>query len=225
MKQYADKKRRSIDFQVGDLVLVKLQPYKQQTVAKRLNQKLGLKYFGPFPILAKVGAIAYRLQLPDEAKIHLVFHAFMLKKFRGQHTDPYIPIQNGNLTQAPVMLPWKVLVSRTLLRGQLKIPQVLIHWQHTPTHAATWEDVANIEETFPSFNLEDKVASNGEGIVTGKNGNKGKRTKEQGFLVNGQTVRKSLHVDEGTHTEGIRRSNRIRTTNKRLAGYDLKGHA
>ena len=59
----------------------------------------------------------------------------------------------------------------------------------------------------------------------GKNGSKGKRIKEQWFLVNGQTVRKSLHVDEGTHTEGIRRSSRIRTTNKRLAGYDLKGHA
>jgi len=42
-------------------------------------------------------------------------------------------------------------------------------------------------------------------------------------LVNGQSVRKSLHVDEGTHTEGIRRSSRIRTTHKRLAGYDLRG--
>ena len=58
--------------------------------------------------------------------------------------------------------------------------------------------------------------------VTGTKGNKGKRTKKQGFLVNGQTVRKSLHMDEGTHTEGIRRSSRIRTTNKRLAGYDLR---
>ena len=63
MKQYANKKGRSIDFQVGDLVLVKLQPNKQQMVAKRLNQKLGLKYFGHFSILAKVGTIAYRLQL------------------------------------------------------------------------------------------------------------------------------------------------------------------
>jgi len=61
MKQYADKKRRSIVFQVGDLVLVKLQPYRKQTVVKRLNQKLGLKYIGPFMILAKVGTVAYRL--------------------------------------------------------------------------------------------------------------------------------------------------------------------
>jgi len=60
-------------------------------------------------------------------------------------------------------------------------------------------------------------------IVTGTKGSKGKRTKEKGFLVNGQTVRKSLHVDQGTPTEGIRRSSRIRTTNKRLAGYDLRG--
>jgi len=181
MKQYADMKRRSIDFQVGDLVLVKLQPYKQQTMAKRLNQKLGLKYFGPFSILAKVGTIAYRLQLPDEAKIHSVFHAYMLKKFRGQHNDPYIPIQNWKLDHGPILLPWKVLASRTLLRGQLKIPQVLIHWQNTPPHVATWENVSNVEEAFPSFNLEDKVASNGDGIVTGKMGRKEKLNKKQGF--------------------------------------------
>lgn len=70
MKDQADKRR----FNVGDLVLVKLQPYKQNSVALRKNQKLGMKYFGPFPILAKVGAIAYKLKLPKNARIHVVFH-------------------------------------------------------------------------------------------------------------------------------------------------------
>jgi len=99
----------------------------------------------------------------------------MLKKFRGQHHDPYIPLQKWKLGHGPILLPWKVLASRTLLRGQLKIPQVLIHWQNTPPHAATWENVSNIEEAFLSFNLKNKVASNGEGIVTGKRDKKEKK--------------------------------------------------
>ncbi|WVZ14709.1 hypothetical protein V8G54_012275 [Vigna mungo] len=50
MKQQADKKRRDIQLQVGDLALVKLQPYRQQSLALRKNQKLGLKFFGPFEV-------------------------------------------------------------------------------------------------------------------------------------------------------------------------------
>lgn len=58
MKGQADKKRRNVNLEVGDLVLVKLQPYRQQLTTLRMNQKLGMRYFGLFPILAKVGAIS-----------------------------------------------------------------------------------------------------------------------------------------------------------------------
>lgn len=50
MKHYADKHRRNEEFQVGELVLVKLQPYRQHSVALRKHQKIGLRYFGPFKI-------------------------------------------------------------------------------------------------------------------------------------------------------------------------------
>lgn len=62
MKFQANKKRRHVEFNIGDLVLVKLQPYHQSFLALRKHQKLGLRYFGPFPITAKVGTIAYRLE-------------------------------------------------------------------------------------------------------------------------------------------------------------------
>ena len=83
MKAAADKHRVELDFQEGDLVYVRLQPYRQKSMATRTCHKLAAKYFGPFPVVAKVGKVAYRLQLPPTAKIHPVFHVSQLKKHVG----------------------------------------------------------------------------------------------------------------------------------------------
>jgi hypothetical protein len=48
MKHQEDKRRSNREFQVGDLVYMKLQPYAQSSVAQRANQKLAFKYFGPY---------------------------------------------------------------------------------------------------------------------------------------------------------------------------------
>ena len=54
MKQQEDKGRSDRNFQVGDLVYVKLQPYRQKTIANRACLKLSAKYFGPYKVCAKV---------------------------------------------------------------------------------------------------------------------------------------------------------------------------
>ena len=63
--------------------MVKLQPYRQHSVALRKNQKLGMRFFGPFEVVERVGHVAYKLKLPEAARIHLVFHISLLKKFQG----------------------------------------------------------------------------------------------------------------------------------------------
>ncbi|CAA0830135.1 Unknown protein, partial [Striga hermonthica] len=74
MKAYHDGKRRDVEFEPGDWVYLKLRPFRQRTAAQRAATKLGVRYYGPYKILAKVGKVAYRLELPDDSHIHPVIH-------------------------------------------------------------------------------------------------------------------------------------------------------
>jgi hypothetical protein len=91
-KRQADKIRSEREFAVGELVHLKLQPYVQSSVARRSNNKLSFKFFGPFRIEAHVGSVAYKLALPASASIHPVFHVSQLKKTYGsQVVAPTLP--------------------------------------------------------------------------------------------------------------------------------------
>jgi hypothetical protein len=93
MKQQADKSRSERSFSVGDEVFLKLQPYVQSSLAPRSNQKLSFKFFGPYKILAKVGEVAYKLDLPSTSSVDPVFHVSQLKKAisGGVEVIPVVP--------------------------------------------------------------------------------------------------------------------------------------
>ncbi|KAA8544085.1 hypothetical protein F0562_021738 [Nyssa sinensis] len=74
MKKFADIKRTQRSFNIGDLVYLRLQSYKQQSVAQRRNLKLSPRFYGPYRVREKIGTVAYRFELPLEAKIHPMFH-------------------------------------------------------------------------------------------------------------------------------------------------------
>ncbi|GJS27354.1 putative reverse transcriptase domain-containing protein [Tanacetum coccineum] len=79
-KSYADLKRKPIEFQVGDRVMLKVSPWKG-VVHLGKRGKLNLRYVGPFKVLEKVGVVAYKLELPEELSwVHNTFHVSNLKK-------------------------------------------------------------------------------------------------------------------------------------------------
>ena len=136
MRQQANKHRRDIEFRLGELVLVKLQPYRQGMVAKRLNNKRCRRYFGPFPVVARVGAVAYTLGLLEGSRIHPTFHVSQLKPFRGNSKVPCFPLPEHAVNNKPVVIPQAILATR-LKEGQR---QVLVQWSSCAPENATWED-------------------------------------------------------------------------------------
>jgi hypothetical protein len=67
VKRYVDLKRSERSFDVGQLVYLRLQPYKQSTIAVQRALKLSPRFYGQFPVLRRVGKVAYELDLPAEA--------------------------------------------------------------------------------------------------------------------------------------------------------------
>ncbi|GKA70046.1 putative reverse transcriptase domain-containing protein [Tanacetum coccineum] len=79
-KFYADVRHKPLEFQVADKVMLKVLPWKE-VIRFGKRGKLNLRYIGPFKVLAKVGTIAYRLELPQQlSRVHSTFHVSNLKK-------------------------------------------------------------------------------------------------------------------------------------------------
>ncbi|GJS91803.1 putative reverse transcriptase domain-containing protein [Tanacetum coccineum] len=79
-KSYADLKRKPMEFQVRDKVMLKVSPWKG-VVHFGKRGKLNRRYVGPFKVLKKVGAVSYKLELPQELiRVHNMFHVSNLKK-------------------------------------------------------------------------------------------------------------------------------------------------
>jgi len=150
MKHHADKNRSEREFAVGDLVYLKLQPYIQSSVAPRGNQKLAYRFFGPFKILARVGKVAYKLNLPPHSKIHPVIHVSQLKK----HVSPATQV-SSDLSVIPTdssldILPVMLLDRKMVAHAGAVAPRIKVQWSQMPSTMANWEDESDLRRRFPT---------------------------------------------------------------------------
>lgn len=106
MKSHEDQKRSEVSFNVGEGVYLKLQPYRQQLLARRPFKKLFARFYGPFKVVQRVGEVAYKLDLPTSCKLHPIFHISLLKR-EVRHDLPVamIPGQLNSLPQSWSSMP------------------------------------------------------------------------------------------------------------------------
>nr|GFB78949.1 putative reverse transcriptase domain-containing protein [Tanacetum cinerariifolium] len=95
-KSDVDRRLKLLEFKVGDMVLLKVSPWKG-AVRFGKREKLSPCYIGSFKILARVGPVAYTLELPKELKgIHSTFYVLNLKKCLTED-DAAVPIDEIQL--------------------------------------------------------------------------------------------------------------------------------
>nr|CAN62821.1 hypothetical protein VITISV_013041 [Vitis vinifera] len=155
MKIQADKNRFDREFNIGDMVLLKLQAYKQVSMHSG-GPKLQPRYYGPFKVIDRIGTVAYQLQLPPDAQIHNVFHVSLLKPAHASiQACSSLPISNTSTT----LLPQAILNRRLVKRHNVPTVQLLIHWVDKSPADASWEFADDLKRRFPAFFLEDKEVS------------------------------------------------------------------
>jgi hypothetical protein len=163
MKKYADLSRRDVSFEIGDWVFLKLRPHRQQSVIKRIHQKLAARFYGPFKIIEKMGEVAYKLQLPEYSKIHPVFHVSLLKRAVGEYEVQGTLPKELEISDELEHYPEAVVGSRITVKEGVVVPQSLIKWKGGTMDDVTWEDNTFLQGQFPDFILEDKdVVKEGE---------------------------------------------------------------
>ncbi|GKB05974.1 putative reverse transcriptase domain-containing protein [Tanacetum coccineum] len=151
-KSYADRKRKPMEFEVGDRVMLKVSPWKG-VVRFGKRGKLNPRYVGPFKVIAKVGKVAYRLELPQElSRVHHTFHVSNLKKcyadeplvmpLEGIHVDDKL-----QFVEEPVEI-----MEREIKRlKQSRIPLVKVRWNSRRGPEFTWEREDSFKQKYPQL--------------------------------------------------------------------------
>ncbi|PNY00055.1 Ty3/gypsy retrotransposon protein [Trifolium pratense] len=149
MTQQANKHRSDRVFAIGDYVYLKLQPYRQLSMKSHGFHKLLPKFYGPFPVLDRIGSTAYQLELPPSAAIHNVFHVSQLKLCPNPQGMPiqHIPASLSHETRIPIA----ILDRKMVKRGNRAATKVLVQWKDLPMDKATWEFYYDLLKKFPNF--------------------------------------------------------------------------
>nr|GEW90577.1 putative reverse transcriptase domain-containing protein [Tanacetum cinerariifolium] len=149
-KSYADLKQNPMEFKVGDMVMLKVSPWKG-VVRFGKRGKLNSRYVEPFKVLAKVGNVSYMLELPQElSRVHHTFHVSNLKKcyadeplvmsLEGIHVDDKLQFM-----EEPIEIMEREI--KRLKRSQ--IPLAKVYWNSKRGPEFTWEHEDSFKQKYP----------------------------------------------------------------------------
>jgi len=159
-KAYYDRHHRDVTYRVGDWVWLRLRQRAAASLHVATSGKLKPRFYGPYRIAAVINEVAYRLELPERARLHDVFHVGLLKKFVGTPpaSPPVLPpVHHGAVVPEPDRV--------TRARMAHGVHQLLVHWKGEPASSASWEDADNFVARYPHFQLEDELLVEGGGDV------------------------------------------------------------
>ncbi|GJZ35721.1 reverse transcriptase domain-containing protein [Tanacetum coccineum] len=149
-KSYADKRRRPLEFEVGDKVMLKVAPWKG-VMRFGKHGKLNPRYIGPFRIIERIGPVAYRLELPQElSRVHNVFHVCNLKKCLSDDTL-VIPLEEIQLDDKLnfVEEPVEIMDREVKQLKRSRIPIIKVRWNARRGPEYTWEREDQFKSKYP----------------------------------------------------------------------------
>ncbi|GJV58142.1 putative reverse transcriptase domain-containing protein [Tanacetum coccineum] len=149
-RSYANVRRKPLEFQVGDRVMLKVSPWKG-VIRFRKRGKLNPRYIGPFKILDRVGPVAYKLELPEElSNVHSTFHISNLKKCLSDESL-VIPMKELQLKDKLnfVEEPIEIMDREVKQLKQSRIPIVKVRWNSNRGPEFTWEREDQIRAKYP----------------------------------------------------------------------------
>ncbi|GKE20538.1 putative reverse transcriptase domain-containing protein [Tanacetum coccineum] len=159
-KSYADLKRKPMEFQVGDKVMLKVSPWKGVVRFGKYG-KLNPGYVGPFKVIERVGEVAYKLELPEElSRVHNTFHVSNLKKCHAD--EPLaVPLDGLNLDDKLHFVEEPVeIVGREVKRlKRSRIPLVKVRWNSKRGPEFTWEREDQFKKKYPHLFTETTPSS------------------------------------------------------------------
>ncbi|KAI3732574.1 hypothetical protein L1987_63780 [Smallanthus sonchifolius] len=149
-KSYADKRRKSLEFQVGDVVLLKVSPWKG-VVRFGKKGKLAPRFVGPFKILERIGKVAYKLDLPEGlSNVHPTFHVSNLKKCLADE-NLHIPLDEVHIDETMhfVEKPVEIMDREVKQLKRSRIPIVKVRWESKRGPEFTWECEDQMKAKYP----------------------------------------------------------------------------
>ncbi|GKA95978.1 putative reverse transcriptase domain-containing protein [Tanacetum coccineum] len=149
-KPLADVRRKPLEFQVGDKVMLKVSPWKG-VIRFGKRGKLNPRYIGPFKIIAKVGTVAYRLELLEQlSSVHSTFHVSNLKKCMSD--EPLaIPLDEIQVNDKLHFIeePVEIMDREVKRLKQIRILIVKVRWNSRRGPEFTWEREDQMRKKYP----------------------------------------------------------------------------